>query len=174
MTTNLISERRRPNGLGGYSAPACHAGFVILAEPCGGEHPDSRVFNRQPDGNGGTDYRSHRMKLATREGGRTAYRSGAPLAILVSHGGGHERLDLPNFYDGGAFAAALLAMPEGVQYAALYTMWSAARDVGEKARETTAQEYAAAFVEGRLKKSRVKQGRRTVTIEPPAPIPVEA
>src|SRR4051812_3328674 len=109
----LITENFRPDPNGrGYLAPSIFEGLRILAEPCASR--ESRVFGRQPNGNGGTCYGSHSIRLATsteRDASRPPSSRDA-LFILVSHGGGHERLAFRMVYDNGEAVQALLALPE--------------------------------------------------------------
>lgn len=160
----LVTESFRVDPTGrGYLAPSIFEAMVVIAEPCATR--ESRVFGRQANGNGGTTYASHSVRLAVLEGiNERAFSRN--LFILVSHGGGHERLAFRMVYDNGEALAALLALPEPVLYGVLYGVWIAASDCSRAAASETAAKYAQAFVEGRLRKSRVKQGRRTVTIDP--------
>jgi hypothetical protein len=145
-----------------YADDKTFDGFDVIAEPCADR--ESRIFGADADGRGGTDYRSHSYKLATR--GAHSYKGNRSLFLLVEHGGGREVLAVPSFYDGGAWVSALLAMPERLQYGTLATLYQIARHAHDTATDTTREEWAQAFVDGRIRKSRAKQGRRTVFIEP--------
>lgn len=158
----------------GYQNCTAFDGYKIIAAPLPGysnAEREARVFRRK--GGGGTDYGSHVLALAVRENA-TPYCGTDSLYLLVSHGGGREVWTLRTFYDGGAYQAALLAMPERLQYAALYTLYSTASEARSGAIEETTRKYSAAFVEGRLKKSRRKQGCVRVFIEPCAAVPSPA
>lgn len=156
----------------GYPGDTTFDGYEVLAEPL--PKRESRVFNRQANGNGGTCYGAYSIKLAARQ--REAWEKDREphkrdLFILMQHGAGREVMHLRSFYDGGAFAAALLAMPEPVQYAALYTLYAMADEADRNARAETRAEWSQAFCDGRIRKSRPKQGKRYVTIEPRAAVP---
>ena len=150
----------------GYQDCRAFDGFKIIAAPLPGysdAEREARVFRRQANGNGGVCYGSHVLALAIGDF------TGSDLYLLVSHGGGREVWAIPSFCDGGDYRRALLEMPERLQYAALYTLYKMASESRDEGASTTRAEYAQAFVDGRLKKSRVKQGRRRVYIEPPKP-----
>ena len=150
----------------GYADCRAFAGFNILAAPLPGYSADereARVFRRASGV--GTDYSSHVIALAVQDDS-ASYEGGGRLFLLVSHGGGREVWSVPSFYDGGEYQRALVAMPERLQYAALYTLYKMASNARHEGLETTKREYTQAFVEGRLKKSRPKQGRVFVNIEP--------
>lgn len=152
----LRTESRRvdPNGRG-YLAPVLFEGLTVVAEPC--PTRESRSWPSR-DGGPGVTYASHAIKLATGEYGRNLY-------ILMEHGGGFECLTLRSMFN-GEFLDALRAMPERLQYAALYSLWEAASEADRAARAEVRAEWAQAFCDGRIKKSRAKAGRRTITIEP--------
>jgi hypothetical protein len=146
----------------GYEGCKAFDGYEIVAAPLPGysaSEREARVFNRKADGHGGTCYGSHTISLAKQQ-------FGSDLYLLVSHGGGREVWRVPMFYDGGDYQRALLAMPERLQYAALYTLYRMASESRREGADTTRREYNQAFVEKRLKKSRPKQGCVRVYIEP--------
>jgi hypothetical protein len=150
----------------GYAGDTSFDGFDILAEPL--PTRESRIIRWKADGHG-TDYSSHSIKLAARK--REDWQAETPdhkrdLFILLEHGGGRVVIALPTFYDGGALAASLLALPEQIQYATLYMIARVAETADRAARADTRKEWAEAFCEGRIRKSRPRQGRRSITIEP--------
>ena len=153
MTTILLA---RGNG---YAGDTTFDDYEVLAEPL--PRREDRVFGRKPDGSGGTDYGSHWMALARR---RDAPRLG--YVILVQHGGGRQVVAFPGIFDGGATVEHMLQMPAAILYGILYSHYYAATEADRRAREAVRQEWAEAFIEGRIRKSRPKQGLRTVTIEP--------
>lgn len=108
------------------------------------------------------DYGSHEVSLAKYEAGDFRFSSGY-FYILVEHGGGREVLQVRG---PRAFADAVLQLPEDQAYSVLYAIYHTAKSASYQAKEVTANTYAQAFIEGRLKKSRPKQGRCRVTIEP--------
>jgi hypothetical protein len=127
--------------------------FDVIAAPLGefdNAARESRVFLRA-SGNG-TCYGSHVIKLARRKGGRP----NGDLYILVHHGGGREVWQIPDFYDGGAMVAALIAMPEREQYALLYTIAKMAKNSHSQGADESAKRYKQAFVDGRLKKQKLR------------------
>ena len=143
-------------------------GLTILAAPLhqegegwraafGKEARESRVFNRKPDGNGGTCYGSHAIKFAENEFG--------DLRILMHHGAGREVLAVPRFYDGGDLRAMILALPERLQYALLYTIWQTASNARTEAQGETRQKWVTAIVQKRIRQKR-KNGMVRVEIMP--------
>lgn len=160
MNSTFIRE-----ACGGDAEKKLFDGFTIIAAPLPGYDNagrEARVFKRK--GGNGTDYGSHIMALAVPDMTGT-YEGGRQLYILVSHGGGRELWAIPSFYDGGNFERALLAMPERLQYAALYTLYHMASDARIQAQEETSRKYAKAFVEKRLKTKR-RNNRKYVEIMP--------
>lgn len=155
----------------------CFDGFDIIAAPLhqagegwqaafGNEARESRIYRRD-DGRGGTsgtDYSSHAIKLARRAGEI----SKGNLYILMHNGSGREVLEVKKFYDGGDLEAAILAMPERLQYALLYTIWSAADNARYEAQSRTAAKWSKAFVEKRIKARRANKhrGARVEIIDP--------
>lgn len=139
---------RRGHGYEVSERGRCEAfdGFEIIANPLGEFDEDareSRVFGRKANGNGGTTYGSHSIKLG-RESGL--------LFILMHHGGGREVLALPTFYDGGALEAAILAMPEREQYALLYTIYQTARNARDEASSLATREWKQAIADKRIRR----------------------
>lgn len=151
----------------GYQGCTAFDGFTVIAEPL--PTRESRSFPRR-DGAPGVTYASHSIKLAKRN---DYWNRDRDLFILLEHGGGRRVIRYSPCYDNGAAEAALLALPEAVLYSVLYGIATGAEQADRYARQETAQEYAQAFIEGRLKKSRPRQGRRTVSIEPKAATPSE-
>lgn len=152
-------------------------GFDIIAAPLhqsgegwqaafGKEARESRIFRRD-NGRGGTDYGSHAIKLAKLSGalGHEVFRD---LYILMHHGGGREVWRMPRFWDGGDLEAAILAMPERVQYALLYSIWRIASEARTQAQAETRQQWAQAIGDGRIKKHRATKtrGARVEIIQP--------
>ncbi|PZP65240.1 MAG: hypothetical protein DI604_25050 [Delftia acidovorans] len=147
-------------------------GYKVLAAPLhqegegwkaafGDQARENRIFRRK-SGNG-TNYSSHAIKLA--KGGALD----SELFLLVHHGGGREVWKVPAFYDGGDLEAHILAMPERLQYALLYTMYSLASETRRQAERETAQKWAQAYSDGRIKKRRATNTRaaRVEIIAPP-------
>lgn len=143
-------------------------GYEVIAAPLhqegdgwkaafGDKARESRIFRRK-DGNG-TDYSSHAIKLA-RDPGKV----GRQLYLLVQHGGGREVWEVPQFYDGGDLEAHILAMPERLQYALLYTLYSLASNARTEAAKETGQKWAHAYAEGRIRKRRATS-RRAASVE---------
>jgi hypothetical protein len=138
-------------------------GFDIIAAPLhqpgegwqaafGNEARASRIF-RRPDGRGGetgTDYGSHAIKLARMNGLSGSRLSG--LYILMQHGGGREVLAVPAFYDGGALEAHILAMPERLQYAMLYTLYTIASEARRQGRGEATAEWRLAIADKRIRR----------------------
>ncbi|MCO5067054.1 MAG: hypothetical protein M9924_22065 [Rhizobiaceae bacterium] len=131
-------------------------GFDIIAAPLGefdNASRDSRVFKRG-SGNAVT-YASHAIKLARMSG----VHSRGYLYILMHNGSGREVLSIPSFYDGGDLEATIIGLPERVQYALLYTIWKTARNARYEAQEQTAQQWATAYKEKRIRRRRATRTR---------------
>lgn len=129
-------------------------GFDVIANPLGefdDASRDGRVF-RRASGNA-TTYASHVIILAKFTG------TSSGLYILMHHGGGREVLALPSFYDGGVLEAAILAMPERLQYALLYTIWKTARAARDQAQDETARLWSKAYSEKRIRQRRATKSR---------------
>ncbi|TIX28858.1 hypothetical protein [Mesorhizobium sp.] len=141
-------------------------GFDIIAAPLhqegdgwqaafGNKARESRSFPRK-DGRPGVTYSSHAIKLA-KFTGESGWSAG--LYILMHHGGGREVLAVPSFYDGGDLEAAILAMPERLQYALLYTIWNTASNARHQAQAETARIWETAFKEKRIRQRRATSQR---------------
>ncbi|MEN3238263.1 hypothetical protein PUR29_32975 [Methylobacterium ajmalii] len=144
-----------------------HSQFDVIARPCA--ERETRIFYRQERHRAeptGVCYRAYSLAL-----GRD--RTTRDYVILVEHGGGQEALALHNVF--GFEADWLLTITDERRlYAALWTLYKTASDVSRAVRSETVGEYSRAFVEGRLKKSRKKQGYVRVTIEPRAAASADA
>jgi hypothetical protein len=140
-------------------------GFTILAEPLPGYDKagrESRVFNRNADGSGGVTYSPYTIKLARDD-------FGVDLYLLVEHGAGREVWRLPAFYDGGELRGYILAMPERLQFALLFSIYRIASDSRRQFRLETEREWRQAFIDGRIKKHRATKHRSGyLEIVPPA------
>lgn len=140
--------------------PLCTAfdGWRVIAQPLGefsAADRDARIWKRG-DGPGVT-YASHAIGLA--EDAR-----GQQLAILMQNGSGREVLALGRGPDTGAMRAAFLAMDERTLYSVLYSIWQAADQSRTEAQRAMRQEWAQAYVDGRIRKRR-KGGRVAVHVE---------
>ena len=148
-------------------------GYEIIGNPLGGydaQARESRVFNRQPNGNGGnggTCYGAYSIQIGRDKGAGNR----GSLYILMSHGAGREVWRIPDFYDGGDLKAHILAMPERLQYALLMTLFKMGGDAMAQGADTTRRELYQAFADGRLKK-RKQWGSNTyrVSVEATAPL----
>lgn len=142
-------------------------GFDIIAAPLhqygegwqaafGTEARASRVFYRDNGrgGTSGTDYGSHAIKLA-----RLSGETRGDLYILMHHGGGREVLRVPEFYDGGDLEAAIIALPERLQYALLYSIFKTASEARTQAQTETRLQWAQAINDGRIRKRRATKTR---------------
>lgn len=154
-----------------YGRCTAFDGYEIIGNPLGGydaQARESRVFNRQPNGNGGTCYGAYSIQIGRDKG---AGERGS-LYILMSHGAGREVWRIPDFYDGGDLKAHILAMPERLQYALLMTLYKMGSESRRQAEQETRRELYEAFVDGRIKK-RKQRGSNTyrVSVEDKAPAP---
>lgn len=138
--------------------PAIFREYTVLAEPL--PDPEDRVFGRQENGNGGTCYRAYSLRLAKRGD------FGGSFFLLVTHGAGSLVIRLPGTRATTIAVNAILTLPEPEQFAALWMLYDLAYEADRQARAETRTEYANAFVEGRLRKSRARGGMREVTIAP--------
>ncbi|TJW14408.1 MAG: hypothetical protein E5W82_10555 [Mesorhizobium sp.] len=130
-------------------------GFDIIAAPLGefdNAARESRSFPRK-DGRPGTTYASHAIKLARFKN------TSSGLYILMHHGSGREVLAVPSFYDGGDLESVILAMPERLQYALLYTIWNTASRARYEAQNQTADKWSKAFTEKRIRQHRATRQR---------------
>lgn len=136
-------------------------GYTVIDHPC--PKREDRVFHRTAvDGMGrerrsGTDYSSHSLQLAEREGG---------LFILVEHGGGREIFKVRDVYVQGGLKAAILAVTDPVQrYALLYSLWDGASREVREALQVERAHWAQAYVDKRIRTKR-KAGKISVVIAP--------
>lgn len=130
--------------------------YEVISEPL--PRREDRVFRRD---NGATCYGAYSIKLA-----RLKSSSGNGLYILMSNGSGNSVMAIRDFYDGGALRDFIINMPEREQYALLWTIWRQASEAAEFAADKTGAEWRQAFVDKRIRKTRAKQGRCRVFIEP--------
>lgn len=161
MTNRFISHGN------GYADDKSFADFEVVAAPLPGYSPEqreARVFGRDDGRPGtGTDYGSHTVALAVYKTLGT-FKGTRQLYLLIRHGGGSEVWSLPTFYDRGDFERALLAMPERIQYATLYTLYHAMSDARREVLDSEANRWKLAIIENRVKKGRPKRGRYNVRI----------
>lgn len=111
----------------------------------------------RPSGGMAIDYRSHWLVLV-KDGEVGQY------ALLVSHGGGNERISLG--YRLG-WESVLPSMDADARYLLLYTIYNAHREAATQAQASTGRTYQLAFLEGRLKR-RKRNHRYHVEILPAA------
>lgn len=106
---------------------------------------------------GRIDYRSHWFKLVKQRFGG--------IALLVSHGGGEERITLGHC-TGDAIAAACSVLDPDTRYKLLHAILDVSHDASRAARDKTAAEYRTAFAAGTLKKRKMRgQAKCKVWIE---------
>jgi hypothetical protein len=141
----------------------------ILANPLGGfDHAsrESRVFGKQPNGNGGVTYGSHMLALGCHESDRDREPGRRDLLLMLHHGSGRRVWRLGRFCDGGDLERHILAMPERVQYALLHQMARLAEDASHEAADKIEYRWAKAHADKRLKMKR-RNGRRLVQLTEP-------
>ena len=148
-----VSDRGRCEAFDGYQVIAAplHQEGDEWESAFGPKARESRIYRRK-SGNG-TDYSSHAIKLA--RGGEFD----SNLYLLVHHGGGREVWRVPTFFDGGDLEAHILAMPERLQYALLYTIYKAMLRAREEAARETSQRWAQAYAEKRIRQKRATKTR---------------
>ena len=110
-----------------------------------------------------TDCRSHWFMMVKMQYGG--------YALLVKHGGGQERFNLGHlhFYRGdySRIIRAMEAMDTDARYLMLYTFYDIQKDARRYERDKVTAELTSAFVEGRLKKRKIKgQAAYKVQVEP--------
>lgn len=139
----------------GYADDRTFEPYEIIREPL--PKREDRIFHGQ---RWSVDYGSHWLALAKeREGGPGWF-------ILMRHGGGSRVIRIPLIYsDGGAMKAAWLAMDDRTLYATLYAFQDAVTSAADAAQIDEGREWRQAFVDKRIRKSRVKQGRCRVWID---------
>ncbi len=140
----------------GYSDDVTFNQYTVIREPL----PDreSRVLHH---GTQPICYRAYSLKLAVETQFPNHYHY-----LLIRHGGGSYvmRLHVPK-----ELIDAIAALPDPQAYAILHAIYNSAYQAEHIARQETAHEYSRAFLDGRLKKSRKKQGHQRVYIEPATP-----
>lgn len=108
------------------------------------------------------DHRSHYFRLVKREDGS--------FSLIVKHGGGQEEIS-------GWFLrkilGAMAALSPDARYLLMYSIFQANRDGKNEGRDKTVAIYRNSFVEGRLKKRKVRNSTAyKVWIEPPKAVTV--
>lgn len=144
-----------PSPGSGYEPCTAFDGFTIIANPMGGNDRAGR--EGRCGGPFRCDYQSHVIRLARDSFGRGLY-------ILMENGSGREVLQVPQFYDHGALEAAILAMPEPLQYGLLYMIWNTATAARSEAESATSHKWAHAYQDGRIRKRR-RAGRVSIFVE---------
>jgi hypothetical protein len=127
------------------------------------DEDDTVIFSEHGRSLDKTDYRSHWFMMVKAQVGG--------YSLLVHHGGGQERFDLGHlhFYRGeySRIIRAMEAMDTDARYLMLYTFYDIATDARRREGARVAAEMKLAFVEGRLKKRKIRgQSAYKVTIEP--------
>ena len=148
MTDNWAEDRREGNwGAEPWREPKTDEGDTVLYS----EH--GRILGK-------VDYRSHWLMMVH-----------APfdtLTLLVKHGGGQERINLgykDRYWE--QMAKALEPMDSNSRYLMLYALYDLYTDTRRRASEMARAELKLAFVEGRLKKRKIKgQAAYKVKVEP--------
>jgi hypothetical protein len=111
-------------------------------------------------------YEAYRIAYAKERASRDTYW----MYLLISHGGGTQILKVT--FPKVLHDLVLTHPDEQLVFALLYEVFDTANRAAQYAAKETAQTYSNAFVEGRLKKSRIAQGRRRVFIEPRTELPM--
>jgi len=122
-------------------APKLADGDTLLFSECG------RILND-------IDYRAHYFRLVRGESGY--------ISLLVEHGGGSERITEFCFRK---ILSGLELLDSDNRYLMIHGIYQAYSEGTRKAQKATADIYRAAFIQGRLKKRKVKEGIK-VWIEP--------
>jgi len=135
-----------------WRAPSVPRGETILFDEPG------RVWDRKSaGGNYDVCYRAYHFRVTKCDGIST---------LRVKHGGGEEAWRL-----GSAMEHALATMSSDARFFVLHAIMCAHHESARREREFTAHEYREAFVEGRLRKRKVRgQAQVKVWIEPRAAV----
>jgi hypothetical protein len=131
-----------------WRAPAASDDAEILFDEPG------RILVLKPHSLSDVCFRSHHFQVTKEKYG--------PERLHVRHGGGDESWPLP-FYA----VKTLEGMDSDTRYFTLYAIMSAHKDAARAAASATADKYSKAFVDGRLKKRKVRgQAKVKIWIEP--------
>ena len=127
------------------------------------EEGDTVIFSEHGRSLDKTDYRSHWFMLVSQQFGG--------YALLVHHGGGHERINLGYlcFFRGEypRIIDAMKMMDTDARYLLLHSFYDIHKDARRAERAKVTDELTRAFIEGRLKKRKIKgQSAYKVRIEP--------
>jgi hypothetical protein len=141
-----------------WRRPSLPDGEVVVFDEPGRVLPDART-------GGGTCCRSHHFVVST------AATGGMPM-LRVRHGGGQRCWPLswdPRLIE------ALAALDSDQRFRMLWTLAAAHEESYRKGAAESAERYEAAFVQGRLRKRKIRgTGRYRVTITVPLPTPARA
>lgn len=141
-----MQDPQTPWHLRPSNAPALAEDDTIVFDEPG------RIIRRKPEGNYDVDCRSHWFRLVKNFGG---------WFLLVRHGAGDERIRLGYRMDD----TLLELLPSDARYRLLWQIMETYHDGVAHGTSATESQYRLAFVDGRLKKRKVKDGFK-VWIEP--------
>ncbi len=161
------------NGQPGYSWNDGRLSTRPVDPPAVGEG-DTIVYDEPGRCGDGTDSHCHHYRLVRHDQGSDLFKPDPRYAILVRHGGGDERVDLPR-HDPGMkrLILALEAMDSDGRYWTLNTLRRISSDSADAARQEERTRWATAAAEKRIK-LKIRKGRVTVDIEPREPAAVTA
>ncbi len=133
MATDVIAERIERNwGAEEWRKPTLHPDDAEVFSECG------RICYN-------IDYRSHWFVLIQSRG---------LFTLIVKHGGGEERINMPrvNFK---VTAQAMIHLSSDDRYVMLHSLYDIHKQAKRDAETETAQEYRKAFVDGKLRKRKL-------------------
>lgn len=144
MNAPAIPELRTLPGWNDFDrSPACPDGDEVLFDEPG------RVLVLKPEGNSDVCFRAYHFRVTRRHGSAT---------LRVRHGGGEESWRLPC-----GMVRAFAAMTSDARYFAMHAIMDAHHESARGAAERTALTYREAFVNGRLRKRKVR-GQNAVKV----------
>lgn len=148
----------------GYADDTNFDEYDVIAEPLPAR--EDRVFTGQCGR--AVTYDAYSIRLGRHKSG--GERGG--YAIIVNHGGGSELVSLATIHDDDETINQILILPERALYVLLWTLWNTARQADEISRHFTRVDWSKAYLDNRIRKSRVSRaGTRKVWIEPAQPPP---
>lgn len=115
---------------------------------------DSLLFD-EPGRCGGMDSHCHHFRVVAAQFGR--------FALLVRHGGGNERIDLPGYHPAVKMLPSLAELDTNARYWLLHLLYSVQRQAASEADRRTAMVWRKAAAEKRIK-TRKKRGGVEVSI----------
>jgi hypothetical protein len=115
---------------------------------------DSLLFD-EPGRCGGMDCHCHHFRLVKARHG---------YALLVRHGGGDERVSIPNYHPAVKLIPSLVGLDTNARYWMFHLLYSVQRKAASEARDRTTEAWRKAAAEKRIK-TRKSRGAVKVWVE---------